>query len=154
MTQSTKKTTAVKKTATKKAVAKKVAPKKVAVKKVAVKKVAVKKVVAPAPAPAPAAKKTPAKKVVKKAAPVTTIIAKFDAGFGNSVFVRGAGADLSWDKGAAMENISPNEWVWKSTKVNDRLEFKLLLNDENWSPGMNNVVAAGDTVVVEPDFSH
>ena len=90
---------------------------------------------APAPAPAPEAKKAPAKKAVKKAAPVTTIIAKFDAGFGNSVFVRGAGADLSWDKGAILENISPNEWVWKSTKVADRLEFKLLLNDENWAPG-------------------
>lgn len=152
MTQSTKKTTAVKKTAAKKAAAKKVATKKVAVKKVAVKKVAVKKVVAPTPAPAE--KKAPVKKAVKKPAPVTTIIAKFDAGFGNSVFVRGAGADLSWDKGGVLENISPNEWVWKSSKVTDRLEFKLLLNDENWAPGPNNVVAAGDTVVVEPDFSH
>jgi len=145
---------AVKKTAPKKVAAKKTAPKKsvtktapakkVAAKKVAPKKVATKKIPAP---------KTAKKKTAKKKAPVvTTIIAKLDAGFGNTLTLRGNGSGLTWLEGEKMDNVSSNEWVWQSTAVTSELEFKVLLNDKTWANGANGVVFPGATVVFEPSF--
>ncbi|WP_238710220.1 hypothetical protein [Oceanipulchritudo coccoides] len=150
----TVKKTAVKKTAAKKAVKKAAAPKKTATKKVApkktaVKKTAVKKVVA---------KKAPAKKAVRKKAPVkrkpvvTTVIAKFDAGYGNELYIRGGSSGLTWTAGEVMTNKGADEWVWKSTSVTNEIEFKVLINDEIWSEGSNGVVFPGATVVFEPVF--
>ena len=139
------KAAAVKKTAVKtiatKAAVKKVAPVKTAVKKTAVKKVA--------------AKKTTTKSTKSTQAPsaaVTTVIAKCDAGFGNTLTIRGGGGGLNWDSGVTMENVAASEWVWKSTEVTGELEFKVLLNDQVWSTGQNGVVFAGSTIVFEPGF--
>lgn len=158
---------AVKKVAAKKAV-KKVAAKKAATKKAVAKKVvkkapakkAVKKTVAKAPAKKAvkkAVKKVAKKKVAKKATAkktkvVTTVIAKIDAGFGNEVYIRGNDSGLAWDAGVAMKNKSADEWVWSSDAVTSELEFKVLINDKNWSAGPNGVVFPGATVVFEPAF--
>ncbi len=147
MTKSSKKTTAAKKSPAKKAVAKKAAA---TAAKAPAKKAAAKKTVAKAPA-VKAVRKTAAKKAAPRKA-VTTVIAEIDAGFGNGVYLRGSGAGLTWDKGTLMENVSPTEWVWRSENVPSTLEFKLLLNDENWSAGPNGEVAPGGTVVVSPRF--
>jgi len=153
-----KKTT---KTATKKVAAKKVAAKKAApAKKAPVKKVATKKApVEKAPAPE---KKAPAKKAAKKA-PVkkaaapkkileTSIIARVDVGFGNSLYVRGEGAGLSWDVGTLMENVSPYEWALKTTAAKTGVVFKFLINDEIWAEGENLSVSAGGTSISSPTF--
>lgn len=149
---------AVKKVAAKKAV------KKVAAKKVAAKKAVTKKVVKKAPAKKAvkqavkkvakkkAVKKVAKKKVTKKAKVVTTVIAKIDAGFGNEVYIRGNNSGLAWDAGVAMTNKSADEWVWSSDAVTSELEFKVLINDKNWSAGPNGVVFPGATVVFEPAF--
>lgn len=152
-----KKTTkkAAKKVATKKtpakAAAKKVATKK-AVKKVAAKKAPAKKVAKKAPA-----QKAPAKKateiVVKKGTSKTTIIANVDVGFGNSLFIRGEGAGLSWDKGTQLENVSPYEWAFSSTAAKNGITFKFLVNDEAWADGENLTVPTGGTSVSSPVFS-
>ncbi len=84
---------------------------------------------------------------------VTTVIAKTDAGYGNDVYLRGSANGLSWSKGTLMENVSPTEWVWRSTSVNEEMEFKVLLNDTIWSCGPNGVVAPGGTAVLSPQFS-
>jgi hypothetical protein len=120
---------------------------KKAAKKTAVKKTAAKK----------AARKVPAKKAAKKAAPsrkkeMTTLIARIDAGFGNGVYLRGGGAGLSWNEGVLMENTGSDEWVWQSDEVRAELEFKVLINDQQWSVGPNGVVFPGATVVFEPTF--
>lgn len=154
-----------KKTTTKKAVKKATAKK-------AVKKVAAKKTVAtsaPATAPAPAkkvvakkvaAKKAPAAKKVaaKKVAPAktvvkTSIIARVDVGFGNSLYVRGEGAGLSWDKGVQLDNVSPYEWVFSSTQAKGDLTFKFLINDEVWAEGEDLIVAKGGTSISSPVFT-
>ena len=154
-----------KKTTTKKAVKKATAKK-------AVKKVAAKKTVAtsaPATAPAPAkkvvakkvaAKKAPAAKKVaaKKVAPAktvvkTSIIARVDVGFGNSLYVRGEGAGLSWDKGVQLDNVSPCEWVFSSTQAKGDLTFKFLINDEVWAEGEDLTVAKGGTSISSPVFT-
>ena len=156
-----KKTTT--KTAVKKATAKK------AVKKVAAKKTVATSAPATAPAPAPAkkvvakkvaAKKAPAAKKVaaKKVAPAktvvkTSIIARVDVGFGNSLYVRGEGAGLSWDKGVQLDNVSPYEWAFSSTQAKGKLTFKFLINDEVWAEGEDLTVAKGGTSISSPVFT-
>ncbi len=103
------------------------------------------------------ARNGPAKKGARKIAPVrveptTTIIARIDAGFGNDIYLRGSGAGLSWEEGALMENTRSDEWVWQSNEVDKELEFKVLINDHEWSGGPNGVVFPGATVVFEPSF--
>ena len=132
-----------KKPTTKKAV------KKVAAKK-ATKKVVAKKVVKKAPAKKPAAPKAkiPSKQVVK-----TSITARVDVGFGNQLYIRGAGAGLSWEKGLQLENVSSYEWAFATTKAKSDVAFKFLINDELWAEGDNIIVAEGATSISSPVFT-
>ena len=132
-----------KKPTTKKAV------KKVAAKK-ATKKVVAKKVVKKAPAKKPAAPKAkiPSKQVVK-----TSITARVDVGFGNQLYIRGAGAGLSWEKGLQLENVSSYEWAFATTKARSDVVFKFLINDELWAEGDNIIVAKGATSISSPVFT-
>lgn len=157
---------AIKKSSLKKAAPKTSAPKaspKVALDKKAPAKKATKKSAAPkkplvsesavvATSDAAAEKKAPVKKVVAKKVVTTTIIANVDVGFGNSLYIRGEGAGLSWDAGTLLENVSPYEWSFTTTKASDEVTFKFLINDENWSEGDDLVVAAGGTSVSAPVF--
>lgn len=145
----------------KKAATKKVATKKVAAKKVEAKPAAPKAPVAAKKAPATKApakkaaapKAKPAKKAAAKKVEATNIIARVDVGFGNSLYLRGEGAGLSWDKGVALDNVSPFEWSFKSTKAKGEVVFKFLINDEIWGEGENLVVAAGSTSISSPTFA-
>ena len=65
----------------------------------------------------------------------TMVEAKVDVGFGNSLFIRGQGAELSWDKGLPLNCIDGSTWVWSTTKAKDKLVFKLVLNDQVWAQG-------------------
>jgi hypothetical protein len=163
-----------KKTTTKKTSVKKSAAKKVAAKKAPAKKTPVKKAPAKqsAPAKSVAARKAPVKKApAKQSAPSkadapaktstkipgrqveqTSIFARVDVGFGNSLYIRGEGADLSWDKGVLMENVSPYEWAYKTNKAKGEVTFKFLINDEVWAEGENLTVAAGGTSISSPVF--
>lgn len=130
---------ATKKTAAKKAAAKKnpvgKAPVKTAVRKTATKKTPRPSLKAGAPTPT-----------------ITTITAKVDIGFGNSLYLRGGGAGLTWEKGVLMGNAASDEWVWSTDAVDGTLEFKVVINDETWAIGGNCFVSAGDRIVVEPTF--
>jgi hypothetical protein len=113
---------------------------KKAVKKVAVKKTT-KKVVAPK-------EKIPTKKALK-----TSIIARVDVGFGNQLYIRGTGAELSWEKGLPLENVSSYEWAFATTKAKSDVTFKFLINDELWAEGDNVTVAEGATSISSPVFT-
>ena len=120
---------------------KKTATKKVA-KKVATKKVAKK-----------CAKKSTTKTSVKVCSKkITRVIAKINVGWGNSLFIRGAGAELSWDKGVAMQCIGDDEWLWEQYVPKGDVSFKFLINDSQWSVGEDFVVAVGDSVICNPIF--
>lgn len=136
----TKKKTVAKKAVTKKAVAKKVATKKTAAPKKAA-------------APKPTATKKVASKKAKPAVSETSIIANIDVGFGNSLFIRGNGAGLSWESGTELKNISDTEWSFTTAGASDELAFKFLLNDEIWADGEDLTVAAGKTSISSPTFS-
>ena len=125
---------------------------------------------APAPAtkftaPAPARKSSIAPKIkipsaapaeepaviVKPKASKVTITAKIDIGFGNTLFVRGGGAGLSWEKGRALAWTS-DSWTTVLPGVDKPFFFKFLVNDLTWSADPNYEAAPGDTVTVTPVF--
>lgn len=97
-----------------------------------------------------AAKKTAVKKTHSKK--ITRIIAKVNVGWGNSLFIRGEGAELNWEKGVAMQCVSDDEWLWEQYVPKGDIMFKLLVNDSQWSEGENFVVSAGDSIICKPEF--
>jgi hypothetical protein len=134
---------------------------------------------APAPAVAPAkpveaAKPAPAK-VAEKPAPakgkaaksaskvpasekragsvVTVVVAKYDAGYGNNLYIRGDSAGLSWETGVLMKNVENDVWVWTTNEaIEGAVEFKFLINDEGWCVGENMSAPAGETTTLSPAF--
>lgn len=151
MAKKTTTKTAAKKVAAKKAV-KTVAAKKSPAKKAPAKKVAAKKVAkkaASAKAPAKKSAPSPAKGKAEK----TTIVARVDVGFGNSLYIRGEGTGLSWDKGTPLDNVGPYEWTYSTTQAKGDLTFKFLINDEMWAEGENITVAKGGTSISSPVFA-
>jgi hypothetical protein len=131
---------AVKKVAAKNAT-KKVVAKKAPAKKVSPKKAPAKKTVAPKA-------KSPTKKALK-----TSIIARVDVGFGNQLYIRGTGADLSWEEGLPLENVSAYEWTFSTTEAKSDVTFKFLINDELWAEGDNVTVARGGSSISSPVFT-
>jgi hypothetical protein len=83
---------------------------------------------------------------------VTKIIASFDVGWGNALYIRGEGAGLSWDKGILMDNLAVDHWEWKTVVAQEHLTFKLLMNDRVWQTGDNLEVKAGETLIIIPHF--
>lgn len=97
--------------------------------------------------------KKAAKKIVTKKPATTRIIANVDVGFGNTLYLRGEGAGLSWEKGAPLKNNSPYEWSFSTTATKGEITFKFLINDEAWADGDNLTVPAGGTSVSSPVFN-
>ena len=86
-------------------------------------------------------------------AKLTRVIVKYDAGWGNTLFIRGKGASgLGWEKGIPMQNIGCDEWLWEQFVPKGDVTFKLLINDAQWSKGEDFVVAAGDSIICKPEF--
>ncbi|MFP4351200.1 MAG: hypothetical protein ACLFRP_09695 [Puniceicoccaceae bacterium] len=113
---------------------------------------AVKKTVAKKAAPAKKTAGRPAAVRPPRPKPVTRIIARVDVRFGNSLFIRGEGGGLSWTEGTPMENISSDEWKWETEEADSGIVFKFLVNDEIWSKGEDQTVAAGGTSISTPTF--
>ena len=110
----------------------------------------------PAPAPAKAEKPAAAKAAKPAAHPesgVTVVVAKYDVGHGNNMFIRGEGAGLSWDAGIQMENAGNDVWVWTTNDASQTpVSFKFLINDESWSIGDNMSAPVGETTTLYPSF--
>jgi len=81
----------------------------------------------------------------------TTIEARIDIGFGNSLFVRGEGEGLSWDRGLPLECVDAQTWRW-AAKAADAVKFKLLVNDAVWAQGEDVVARPGEKVEIVPVF--
>jgi len=82
----------------------------------------------------------------------TTIEVKVDVGIGNELFIRGEGAGLSWDKGELLRCVDRSTWTWSTAKAQDRLVYKILVNDQVWSQGENLVAETGTKTEVVPAF--
>lgn len=82
----------------------------------------------------------------------TTIIAVLDVGFGNTLFIRGQGPGLSWDRGIPMTCVAPNEWQIALPESVRGFTFKVLVNDVTWNLGPDYVVESGATITITPEF--
>lgn len=109
-------------------------------------------VVAPAPAPAPAVAKPAPVKPVPPAPVVTSITARIDIGFGNTLFIRGEGDGLSWNAGAPMQCVGADEWSITLGRSPGGYLFKFLVNDLTWNVGPDYHVESGATVTLSPEF--
>ena len=122
------------------------APRATATKKTVAKPVA-------APAPAPVAKPVVAAKPVKKAGPQPTVIqANIDVGFGNSLYIRGEGPGLNWDRGQPLECLKDDLWSYSIEAAAKPIIFKFLINDETWCTGDDYVVEPGNKITLVPSF--
>lgn len=83
----------------------------------------------------------------------TRIVVKYDVGFNNHLFVRGKGANLSWEKGTPLKNVKNDEWVWETELPILGGEFKVLINDESYECGENRKLVAGACIIYTPSFS-
>jgi len=124
--------------------------------------------ITPVAKPTPVAKVTPVAKAtpVVKATPValpavkpvastpvvTTISARIDIGFGNTLYLRGEGPGLSWDRGIAMECMADDVWRITLAESARAYTFKFLVNDLSWSVGPDYSVACGASVMLTPEF--
>jgi hypothetical protein len=88
----------------------------------------------------------------KKTSSKTRVIVKYDAGFPNQLYIRGKGANLSWDKGLPLKNIKPDEWMWETDANFNYCEFKILINDRVYENGDNHHLNAGSTLLYTPHF--
>ncbi len=82
----------------------------------------------------------------------TRITVKYDVGFPNTLYIRGRGANLSWDRGVVMKNVKRDEWVWETDSVFTQGEFKVLINDRIYEVGQNHLLQSGATIQYTPHF--
>lgn len=88
----------------------------------------------------------------RKKGPTTTVIVKYDVGFNNSVYLRGEGADLSWERGIMLKNTKADEWVWETNSSFTKCEFKVLINDRQYELGENHKLVCGTSFEYVPSF--
>lgn len=84
--------------------------------------------------------------------PGTLVSAKIDVGFGNSLYIRGTGSGLSWDRGRPMECVSGGLWTCVLSGAREPVTFKVLINDSAWCTGNDYLVEPGQSVTVTPTF--
>ncbi len=99
---------------------------------------------------APAVKAPPVKATAKL--PATQITALINVGFGNTLYVRGEGAGLSWDTGLALDCVGDGQWSVSISSEGEKVVYKFLINDLTWSAGADYVAEPGSKVTVEPAF--
>ncbi len=111
-----------------------------------------------APAKAAAKRSKPAKAapkplpVVPATPKMTTITARIDIGFGNTLYLRGEGPGLSWNQGVALDCVDDDKWSITLPATHRAVIFKFLVNDLTWSAGSDYIVEPGAAVVVVPSF--
>lgn len=106
-----------------------------------------------APAPKPVAAPAPvAVRLVERRPVVTTISAKIDIGFGNTLYIRGEGPGLSWDAGVPMDCVADDLWRITLGESGAGYIFKVLVNDLTWNVGPDYTAGNGASLTVTPEF--
>lgn len=106
----------------------------------------------PAARTTPSSNITPAKAANTIKASMTRVVVKYDIGFSNTMYIRGKGGNLSWDKGIPLKNTKNDEWVWETDLNFSNAEFKVLINDKIYEAGYNHTLQSGSTLEYTPQF--
>lgn len=107
---------------------------------------------APLQTPSPAVVRTVPVQAVEQKPVATVITAKIDVGFGNTLYLRGEGAGLSWDAGLPMECVADDLWRISLGESGRGFTFKFLVNDLAWSVGSDYTAPSGASVTLVPEF--
>lgn len=83
---------------------------------------------------------------------VTTITARVDVGFGNTLYLRGEGPGLSWERGVPMICVADDRWEITLPESSSPYLFKFLINDVTWCVGPDYSVASGSSATLTPAF--
>lgn len=108
----------------------------------------------PAKSPQPEPSSALSSNSVRKKGPTSKITVKYDVGFSNTLYLRGKGANLSWDRGVTLKNVKNDEWVWETDQSFTTCEFKVLINDKEYEAGANHTLTCGASIQYTPKFSH
>jgi hypothetical protein len=82
----------------------------------------------------------------------TTITALIDIGFGNTLWLRGDGPGLSWERGVVMDCVADDQWSITIPDATAPIVFKFLVNDLSWCVGDDYIVQPGGSVSLQPTF--
>jgi hypothetical protein len=82
----------------------------------------------------------------------TQVTVRYNVGYGNQLYIRGRGANLSWEKGIPLKNVKANEWIWETETSFSHCEFKVLINDRNYENGENHYLNPGASIIYTPHF--
>lgn len=82
----------------------------------------------------------------------THVTIRHDVGFNNNLYIRGRGANLSWDRGTKLHNTKSDEWIWETDASFTNCEFKVLINDHIYEIGENHTIRQGATYSYSPRF--
>lgn len=82
----------------------------------------------------------------------TRLTIRYNVGFDNALFIRGKGANLSWEQGIQLRNVEADLWVWETETPFTVVEFKILLNDRVYEEGANHTMKCGAQVEYTPHF--
>lgn len=83
----------------------------------------------------------------------TMLYVRCNTGFSNMLFIRGQGANLSWNKGIPLKNIQADLWLFETDVPFSQAEFKILFNDQVYEEGANRTVRCGSQIEFCPKFS-
>ncbi len=77
---------------------------------------------------------------------------------GQTLYIRGEGAGLSWSKGKAMTQVGEGEWSFRFSESFKNVPFKVLVNDLHWEDGANHEIGyeqgvSDKSVAITPRFS-
>lgn len=82
----------------------------------------------------------------------TVVNARVDVGFGNTLYLRGDGPGLSWNKGVPLTCVNSDHWQITLGPSTKPIVFKFLINDEIWSCGEDYTVEVGSAENLKPSF--
>lgn len=85
---------------------------------------------------------------------LTTIRVHYNAGYGNSLSIRGDTNPFSWTQGIAARNTASDVWEFQLERIpaGQSFQFKPLINDTTWSAGTNYTGTGGQTMDIYPTF--
>jgi hypothetical protein len=81
----------------------------------------------------------------------TVVVVNVMIGLGNKPFIRGAGGELSWEKGVAMEFLEIGKWGYTIRKPSRTIEFRIFKNDKEADAYVYNL-KVGQMIEVSPKF--
>ena len=70
-----------------------------------------------------------------------------------NLFIRGEGGEgLNWERGIALQRISPDTWIYDARNILSHLTYKILINDTIWQQGPNLQITRGKREQITPFF--